>query len=56
MENNFKIVLLLLSAAICVQGNYLDGLRVLQIDQCLIDQANFAIIDLKDTLKKNFQC
>lgn len=43
MENTQKVLILLLLATVCVQGNYLDSLRVLKIDQKLITKANTAI-------------
>jgi hypothetical protein len=55
MEKRYIMALLLLATVASAQG-YLDSLRVLQIDQCLIDQANSAINDLKDTLHQNMQC
>jgi hypothetical protein len=37
MENRFIMALLLLAAVASAQQGYLDSLRVLRIDQCLID-------------------
>jgi hypothetical protein len=56
MENWATILLLMLATAILGQANYLDQLKVLQIDANLINQANDAINDLKNTLYQRFQC
>lgn len=55
METRYIMILLLLATVASAQG-YLDSLRVLKIEHSLIDQANWALHDLKGFLNTFMRC